>query len=66
MYRFKLTAKQDMYGKIKKGMVVYALQESATNPTPQVIQAGWKNIGIDVPLTCCQFMSYMIEKELVR
>lgn len=38
MYRFKLIAKQDMYqGKIKKGMIVYVVQEAATNPDCKAI-----------------------------
>lgn len=67
MYRFKLTAKQDMYqGKIKKGMIVYVVQEAATNPDCKAIQNGWKNIGVDVPQTCCQIGQYIMEREFVR
>ena len=67
MYRFKLTSKQDMYqGKIKKGMVVYVVQEAATNPDCSAIQKGWKNIGIDVPPTCCQIAQYSVEREYCK
>lgn len=66
-YRFTLTAKQDLWGgKIKKGSVVCFVSDFAGNPSPQAIQAGWKNIGVDAPFTCCQHMQYSIVREDVR
>lgn len=66
MYRYKLTAQRDLYqGKIKKGMVVYVLSETALTPNDVAIQNAWKNMGIDVPVTCCQIGQYKVEYERI-
>lgn len=49
MYAFKVTAKQNIAGKIAKGMSVQVVEQSCSSPQIKTILEGFKNqLGIEI------------------
>lgn len=63
MYAFKVTAKQNIGGKIAKGMSVQVVEKSSSSPSTKSILEAFKNqLGIEVKGVEVSISYFTVEK----
>lgn len=63
MYAFKVTANQNINGKIAKGMSVQVVERSCDYPQTKTILEGFKNqLGIELKGTSVSRSSFTVER----